>query len=111
VTNRALLRAPPETLSALDRQKRHVLAVETTPVPCPACETPLDAVAAAGLDVDQFTFGPSAPAYRCPHCGAVLDRVTPLVALGPGWYWAINRPWLVERLRRAELYDAEQPDG
>lgn len=66
-------------------------------------------VAAARLDLDEYTFGPATPAYRCPHCGAVLDRVTPLVAFGPGWHWALNHAWLAGRLRRAELYDAEHP--
>ena len=111
MTNRELLRAPPEKLSPLDRQKRHVLAVESTPVPCPACTTPVDAVTAAGLDVDEFTFDARTPTYRCPHCRAVLDRVTPVVALGPGWHWAVNREWLADRLGRADRYDAEHPGG
>ena len=111
MTNRDLLRAPPNTLSPLDRQRRHVLAVESSPVPCPACRTPVDAITAAGLDLDQYTFDARTPGYRCPHCGAVLDRVTPLVAFGPGWHWELNRPWLADRLRRAGLYDAEHPTG
>ncbi len=111
MTNRELLRAPPEKLSPLDRQRRHVLAVESSPVPCPACKTPVDAIAAAGLDIEQYTFGPATPAYRCPHCGAVLDRVTPLVAFGPGWHWGLNHPWLAERLSKARLYDAEHPNA
>ncbi len=109
MTNRELLHAPPHTLSPLDLQRRHVLAVESSPVPCPACETPVDAVTAAGLDLDQYTFGPATPGYRCPCCGAVLDRVTPLVAFGPGWHWALNREWLAERLEKARRYDAEHP--
>jgi hypothetical protein len=111
VTNRELLRAPPHTLSPLDRQRRHVLAVESSPVPCPACETPVDAVTAAGLGLDQYTFSPATPAYRCPHCGAVLDRVTPLVAFGPGWDWALNREWLAGRLEKARRYETGHPRG
>lgn len=57
MTNRELLRAPPDTLAPLDRQRRHVLAVKSTPVPCPACRTPVDAITAAGLDVDQTRSG------------------------------------------------------
>lgn len=111
MTNRELLRAPPEKLSALDRQRRHVLAVESSPAPCPACRTPLDAITAAGLDIDQYTFGCDTPTCRCPHCGAVLDRVTPLVAFGPGWHWRLNHDWLAERLGKARLYDAQHPAG
>jgi hypothetical protein len=107
VTNRELLRAPPEKLAPPDKQRRHVLAVESTPVPCPVCKAPLDAITASGLDVDQYAFDARTPSYRCPHCRAVLDRVTPLVALGPGWLWQINNAWLAERLGKAQLYDRE----
>jgi hypothetical protein len=109
VTNRELLRAPPDRLAPLDKQRRHVLAVESAPVPCPACRAPVDAVTAAGLDIDRYTFDARPPTYRCPHCGAVLDRVTPLVALGPGWLWELNHEWLTCRLERARLYDREHP--
>jgi hypothetical protein len=109
VTNRELLRAPPDRLSPLDKQRRHVLAVESAPVPCPACRTPVDVITAAGIDVDQYTFDARAREYRCPHCGAVLDRVTPLVALGPGWLWQLNTEWLTGRLEKARRYDQEHP--
>jgi hypothetical protein len=107
VTNRELLRAPPGRLAPLDKQRRHVLAVESAPVPCPACRTPVDAITAAGLDIDQYTFDAKTPSYRCPHCRAVLDRVTPLIALGPGWLWQLNHDWLAGRLEKARLYDQE----
>jgi hypothetical protein len=107
VTNRELLRTQPQRLTPLDRQRLHVLAVESTPVPCPACRRPVDAIAAAGLDVDQYTFDARTPSYRCPHCQAVLDRVTPLIALGPGWNWQINHDWIAERLEKARLYDRD----
>jgi hypothetical protein len=83
VTDPVTPRAPPERLSPLDRQRRHELAVESAPVPCPACKTPVDAITAAGLDVDEYAFDARTPGYRFPHCGAVLDRTTPLVASGP----------------------------
>jgi hypothetical protein len=107
MTNRELLRAPRERLSTLDRQRQQVLQVESCPVPCPACEAPVDAVTASGRDIDEYPFGREPPTYRCPHCAAVLDRVTPLVAFGPGWHWQLNHEWLTERLRRARLYDRE----
>ena len=110
MTNRELLRAPPDTLSPPDRQRRHVLAVEMTAVPCPACKAPLDAVTAAGSDVDRYAFGCEAPSYSCPQCGAVLDRVTPVVAFGPGWHWQLNHDWLADRLRKATLYDHQHEE-
>ena len=82
-----------------------------TAVPCPACKAPLDAVTASGRDVDEYAFGREERSYRCPHCAAVLDRVTPLVAFGPGWHWVLNYDWLTDRLRRARLYDQNREEG
>ncbi len=110
MTNRELLRTSPEKLAPLDKQRRHVLAVESTPVPCPVCKSPLDAITASGLDIDQYSFDVKTPSYRCPHCQAVLDRVTPLIALGPGWLWEINREWLAERLGKARRFDQEHAE-
>ena len=89
MTSRELPRAPPDTLSPPDR-RRHALAVESCPVACPASRTPVDAITAAGRELDEYTFGPTTPTYRCPHCGAVLDRVTPPVAFGPSRHRVLN---------------------
>lgn len=107
MTNRELLQAPPEGLTPQDKLRGYILAVESSPIPCPACLTPVDAIAARGLDIDQFHFDSRKPSYRCPHCQAVLDRVTPLVSIGPGWQWQLNQPWLAERLEKARKYDRE----
>ena len=109
MTNRELLRTPPERLSSVERQTQHVLAVASIPVPCPACQTRVDAIAAAGLDVDEYACVQETPDYHCPHCQAVLDRVTPLIAFGPGWHWQLNFEWLAERLNKARLYDRQHP--
>jgi hypothetical protein len=109
MTNRELLATPRERLGPVDRQRQHVLRAELSPAPCPACLQPLDALAAAGVDVDAYRFDAETPACRCPHCGAVLDRVVPLFAAGPGWHWQLNHSWLAGRLRRARLYDREHP--
>jgi len=91
MTNREMLRAPGEALSAVDRQRPFVLTAELTPVPCPACRAAVDAITAAGLDIDQFDFGRTRPTYRCPRCAAALERVVPFVAVGPGWFWTLHR--------------------
>jgi endogenous inhibitor of DNA gyrase (YacG/DUF329 family) len=108
VTNRELLCAPRDRLSPADRQRQHVLRTETAPVPCPACKTPVDAVTAAGLDVDRYPFNPTAPSYKCPHCGAALEQLVPLAGPGPGWHWELESDWLADRLRKAALYYGEQ---
>jgi len=108
MTNRELLRAPSEALGPVDRQRQFVLTAELTPVPCPACQAPIDSIAAAGLTIDQYDFGRTTPTYRCPHCTAVLERVVPVVAVGPGWSWQLHRDWLAERLAKARAYDRDR---
>jgi hypothetical protein len=107
MTNRELLKTPKERLSSLDRQKQHTLQIELTPVPCPVCRTPLDAVTASGIDVDEYDFGKTNREYRCPHCKAELELVVPVIALGPGWHWQIRHEWLTAMLAKAWAYDGE----
>jgi hypothetical protein len=105
VTNRELLRAASEGLSAVDRQRQYVLRVELMPVACPACLTPVNALDAAGIEVDEYRFGEVKHDYRCPHCAAELEQVVPAFAVGPPWHWQIRHAWLAERLEKARLYD------
>jgi uncharacterized protein (UPF0212 family) len=105
MTNRELLAAAREGLSAADRQRQHVLRVELTAMACPACLTPLDAIRAAGIDVDDYRFGQVRHQYQCPDCGAELEQVVPVFAAGPAWHWQLRHGWLAERLQKARLYD------
>jgi len=105
VTNRQLLEAPEEALSAVDRQRRYVLRVELSAMPCPACAAPAGALAAAGVEVNDYPFGAEERSFRCPACGAMLEQVVPFIAPGPPWHWALDRQWLAGRLQRARLYD------
>src|SRR3954468_981185 len=107
MTNRELLHVPKETLGPVERQRQFVLNVELTPVPCPACQAPVDALTAAGVDIDQFDFGRTRLKYRCPSCAAELEQVMPFVAVGPGWFWTLNHDWLAERLAEARVYDRD----
>ena len=109
MTNRELLQSPKEVLGPLDRQRRFLLQVDLTPMPCPACSTPLSALTAAGTDIDAYQFGEQKCAFRCPQCMAELEQIVPLFGSGPGWYWQLKRDWLAERLRKANLYDQEHP--
>jgi hypothetical protein len=106
MTNREMLKTPKEQLSQAERQKLHVLRTELTPVPCPACRQPVDALAASDTDLDQYDFGRTQRSYRCPHCTAGLELVVPFISTGgPGWHWILSHDWLAERLHRARLYD------
>ena len=105
MTNRELLEAPEQSLSAVGRQRRHALRVELSAMPCPACAAPVGALAAAGVEVDDYAFGAETRPFHCPSCGAVLEQVVPFIALGPPWHRALDREWLGGRLQRARLCD------
>jgi hypothetical protein len=107
MTNRELLQTPNEQLSQLQRQKKYVLQKEMTPVPCPVCKKPLDAITAAGIDIDQYDATKSKDQYRCPDCQAELELVVPFIAFGPGWHWQIRHEWLTAMLAKAWAYDRD----
>jgi hypothetical protein len=107
--NRDLLKTPRELLGELEKQRLFLLRVDGTPMPCPACKTPVDAFSAAGIDVDAYDFGATQHNYRCPTCGAELDQVVPLFTGGGHvWHWQLNDSWLQEQLRKAKAFD-QQP--
>jgi hypothetical protein len=92
VTNRELLRTPRERLGPADRQRRFLLEVEGARLPCPACAGLVDALTAAGVDIDAYDFGRAALAYRCPGCGAELEQAAPAFPGGRHlWQWEIRR--------------------
>ncbi len=77
MTNSELLQAPEELLGELDRQRLFLLRVEGTPVPCPACQTPVNAFQAAGIGLDEYDGGTTRYDFHCPACGAEVDRGGP----------------------------------
>lgn len=105
MTNRELLNTPEQCLTEVDRQRRYLLRVDGTPMPCPACKKPLDLFTAAGIDLDVYDFGETTYAYRCPACAAELEQVVPFIASGSLWHWQLSHDWLQERLRKADAFD------
>jgi hypothetical protein len=104
--NRDLLKTPRELLGELDKQRLFLLRVEGTPMPCPACKTPVDAFSATGIDVDAYDFGATRHDYRCPICSAELDQVEPLFPGGGHvWLWQLKDSWLQEQLSKAKAFD------
>jgi hypothetical protein len=97
-------------LSEVDKQKRHVLEVELTPMLCPACLRRTDAITAAGVGVDAYRFGAVKYDYQCPHCGAELEQVVPAFSVGPPWHWQIKHSWLAQRLEKARQFDELKED-
>ena len=106
MTNSELLKARKEHLSSLDRQRVFVLRVELIPMPCPACDKPVNALKAAEVKIDQYDFGRTTPNYRCPACGAELSQITPPIGIGPLWHWGLKPEWL-----RARLAATREPAG
>lgn len=106
MTNRELLQAAKETLNAVDRQRQYVLQIELTPVPCPACKKPVDAITASGMDVDQYDFKVTRREFQCPNCQAELEQVVPFFfAAAPGWFWQLKDSWLQKKLQQANAWE------
>lgn len=111
MTNRELLTAPKQSLSVPERQRQFLLRTVLSPMPCPACLKPIDALAAAGIDLDEFDFGATELHYACPHCSASLSKTSPQFGTTPGWYWQLDAVWLADRLEKARAYERERPTG
>lgn len=111
MTNRQLLTMHQDVLSQVDRQRLFLLRVEGTPVPCPACKKSVNAIDAAGIELDAYDFGVTTYEYRCPACGAELEQVVPFIASGPSlWSWQLKDSWLQEQLHKAKAFDQREPD-
>ena len=74
-------------------------------MPCPACRQPVDAIRAAGIDLDGYDFGRTKLQYCCPNCLARLEQVVPFMIDGPGWHWQLNHECLAARLETANQHD------
>jgi hypothetical protein len=111
MTNRELLTTPPSVLSEVDKQRLFLLRTEGTPMPCPACKRPVNALDAAGIEVDAYDFGKTNYRYRCPGCSAQLEQVVPVFPSGGSlWHWQLEDSWLQEQLHKARAFDQRQPD-
>ena len=102
MTNRELLNTPKSLLSEVDRQRLFLLRVEGAAMPCPACKKPVNLFDAAGIAIDQYDFGKTHHAYRCPACGAELEQVVPVFSIGPLWHWQLKDDWLQHQLAKAQ---------
>ena len=107
MTNRELLNMPRSRLSEVDKQRLFLLRVEGTPMPCPACQRPVNAFDAAGITIEQYDFGKTMHTYCCPSCGAELEQVVPPFSIGPFWHWQFSQEWLHRQLEKAKA--ASQP--
>ena len=80
-------------------------------MPCPACKVCVNAIDAAGIDLDAYDFGKTQYQYRCPHCVPELEQVVPFISgAGALWHWQLKHSWLQEQLRKAKSFDQESKD-
>lgn len=87
-----LLETPAEKLTNIERQKKFILAVVMTPMPCPMCFEKVSVVEAAD---DMLEIGGDYTAkYICPSCETELAKVVPffMVPGTPGWHWQRKYP-------------------
>src|SRR5262245_31357467 len=87
-TNTELLNANKHTLlSNLDKQRRFLLKMATTPTTCASCGKPVSQVEAYGNALDEYPIagrGPGDGEFTCPHCTTQLHWCIPFVG-APFW--------------------------
>lgn len=86
MTNEEILLTPYALLGELDRQRQTVLAFALKRRPCPVCGAYANIIEAAGIALNDYTFGHESLSCRCARCEAELEQVVPLFG-GQGWFW------------------------
>lgn len=86
MTNTELLEAarvtPGRLFTGLEKQ-------QIMPMPCPSCGTLQNQLEAAGITLDEYSFGSSDHSYHCTGCRRELTVQVPFIALGPRWHWGL----------------------
>ena len=89
---RKLLATPDEALTNTEREKKHVLALHATPMPCPMCFEKINVYDAAD---ETCAVGDTYNGrYVCTNCDTELAKVVPffMVPGTPGWHWQRKYP-------------------
>jgi hypothetical protein len=107
MTNRELLQTSPQLLDGLGKQRQFLLRVELTSMPCPCCRNGVNALEAAGTDVEQYDFSMPKVAFRCPHCTAELEQVVAAFTVAALWHWELQPEWLRQQLDKARRFDEQ----
>lgn len=86
-TNEELLALPDHLLGGRAKQRRFLLRIALSPMPCPVCNVKTDKVTAAGVALNDYDVtGKDTHEYHCPNCRATLTYVVPF--MGPAYQWA-----------------------
>ena len=100
-----LLATPDEDLTHTEREKKALLAVQLSPMPCPMCFERVSVVDAAD---DALQVGGDGK-YVCPNCDIELAKVVPffMVPGTPGWHWQRKFP-ILGKARRTRLFSRQE---
>src|SRR5262245_22116204 len=92
MTNEEILTTQEAMLTAIDRQKKFLLKLALRKMACPVCAHRADQFEAAGITINEYTFGEEELSFRCVNsaCGVELMKVIPLIG-GPAWGWIVKR--------------------
>jgi len=103
-----LLVTPDEKLSNIEREKKVLLAVQMSPMPCPMCFEKVSVVDAAD-DALQIGGDGYQGQYVCPNCDTELAKVVPffMVPGTPGWHWQRKYP-ILGKARRTRLFSRQE---
>lgn len=91
MTNQELLDAPKSTLHGLDKQRRYVLQIAVTPLPCPACLQPVSQADAVG-GLEHYNVNGSDREFHCPHCRRELKLIVPFIGGPSAMFWQLTQP-------------------
>jgi|SRR5262245_25604375 len=85
-TNTELLNAHKSTLlSGVDKQRRFLLKIATTPTTCAGCGQLVSQVEATGKSLDEYPVDDAQDSeFTCPHCQTKLHWIVPLMG-APFW--------------------------
>jgi hypothetical protein len=73
-----LIKAHPDILGALDKQRQALLRIALKRMRCPECRAAVNQIEAAGVDLDAFDVdGVRTPPMACPLCKTPLRVVVP----------------------------------
>lgn len=93
LTNAELLdlahRTPSTLFTDIEKQRIMLLGLALQKMPCPNCGTLQDQLEAAGIALDEYSFGSEQHDSSCVGCGRGLAVSVPFIAMGPRWHWSL----------------------
>lgn len=77
-------------LTGLERQRRFVLRMDSSRLPCPNCGAQQNVFEAAGIHINDYDFANPPKTFHCMGCKRELRHDVPLFHSGPAlWLWGL----------------------